>query len=269
MKAPAAILAALLLCGAAQAQAQAQTKTRAAPICTDRPAKANSACTVPRATFQLETNALGWSRTETSAGRSETLTVAASVAKIGLTGRSDLQVGFTPFAQLTSRAAGGSDGVAGVGDVLVRYKHRLTREHAPVQVALIPSVKLPTAAGGLGNDRLEAGIAVPIGFALARSATMTLGPELNLLADADGDGRHLSLVNLVNLSAPLAPGWVIVGELWTNFNFDPAGTLEQVSADAALVHAVSHDLQVDIGTNIGLTADTPDVELYAGLSFRF
>ena len=39
----------------------------------------------------------------------------------------------------------------------------------------------------------------------AGPVTLTLGPEVDLLADADGDGRHAALVNLVNLSAPVAP----------------------------------------------------------------
>ena len=77
------------------------------------------------------------------------------------------------------------------------------------------------------------------------------------------------LVNLVNLSAPVAPGLTLVGELWTNLNFDPDGTTEQVSFDAALAYAASRDLQLDIGANIGLTRDTPDFEGYAGISLRF
>lgn len=77
------------------------------------------------------------------------------------------------------------------------------------------------------------------------------------------------MVNLVNLSLPVASRWTAAAELWTNLNFDPAGRVEQASADAALAYAASDDLQFDIGANVGLTRDTPDIELYAGLSFRF
>jgi hypothetical protein len=61
----------------------------------------------------------------------------------------------------------------------------------------------------------------------------------------------------------------LAGELWTNVNLDPSGTVKQASVDAALAYAVSNSVQIDTGANIGLTRDTPDVELYGGLSLRF
>jgi hypothetical protein len=156
-----------------------------------------------------------------------------------------------------------------MGDVLVRYKHRLTREETSVSVAVIPFVKLPTASTGLGNGEVEGGLAVPIAFPLRGPLTMTLGPEADVLADADGIGRHLALVNLINLSLPVGQGWALAGELWTNINFDPAGTVTQASADAAVTYIVSKNLQLDAGANLGLNANTPKVELYAGVALRF
>jgi hypothetical protein len=35
---------------------------------------------------------------------------------------------------------------------------------------------------------------------------VTLGPELDLLADTDGHGHHAAVVNLVNIGAPVAEG---------------------------------------------------------------
>jgi hypothetical protein len=256
-------LAGLLLAVSAAGAAQAQD----APICTDRPTKANAVCTVPSGRVQIEIGGIAWSLTDLGGTRTELLTVGASVVKLGLSERSDLQVGFTPYAEL--RTLNGSHSrVSGIGDVVVRYKHRFSGPEAPVQVAAIPFVKLPTAAAGLGNGRVEGGLAVPIGFALGR-ATITLGPEIDVLADADGHGRHVALVNLVNVSAPIAPRLTLAGELWTSFNFDPDGTAEQASFDAAIAYAASNNLQLDLGANIGLTRDTPDFEGSVGVSLRF
>jgi hypothetical protein len=261
MKRVAAFAVALSIAGAAQAQD--------APICSDRPAKANAVCTVPAGRIQLETSITGWALTETGAGRTELLTFASTAAKLGLSDSSDVQIAFTPVAELTSRNAGASQRASGFGDILVRYKHRLTASGAPVQLALIPFVKLPTASRGLGNGRAEGGLAVPISFAPGGPAAITLGPELDLLADADGSGRHIALVNVVNVSAAVAPRWTVAGELWTNLNLDPAGTIRQASADAAVAYALSRDLQLDAGVNLGLTDATPDVEIYLGMSLRF
>lgn len=239
------------------------------PICTDRPTKANTVCTVPAGKAQLESSAAGWTLTRHEDARTELLVIAPTVLKIGLSDRSDLQIGFTPYAELTVRDAGSRNRASGFGDVLVRYKHRLTAGAAPVQVAAIPFVKLPTAAKGLGNDKVEGGLAVPVSFALAGPVTMTLGPELDMLADADGSGRHLALVNLVNLSVPVAPRLTLAGELWNARNFDPNGTVDQWSLDGAVAFAASSALQLDAGANLGLNRDTADLEISAGASVRF
>jgi len=239
------------------------------PICTDRPAKANSVCTVPAGRAQVETSGVGWSRIAARGAVVETISVGSSLAKLGLDDRSDLQLGFTPLIRIKSTAAGQRESLSGFGDIFVRYKRRLSHEGAPVQVALVPFVKLPIARRGIGNRRLEGGTAVPVAFALGGGVSATLGPELDLVADSDGQGRHAALVNLVNLSGQVAPRLTLAGEFWTSLNFDPAGTVRQASADAALAYAASGNLQLDLGANLGLTRDTPDAEIYAGVSFRF
>ena len=250
------------------AAANAAAEPAGPPICTDRPSKANGTCTVPAGRVQLEAGTIGWSLTKADGVRTEVLTAGSSFAKIGLSDRSDLQVGVTPYARLTVEQDGMRDGTSGFGDIVVRYKHRLTRDDAPVAVGIIPFVKLPTAEDGLGNGRVEGGLAVPISLA-AGGATVTFGPELDLLADSDGSGRHAALVNLVNVAFPAAPRLTLAAELWSNLNFDPAGTSTQASADASVAYLISNEVQVDAGVNLGLTRDTPDLELYAGASIRF
>lgn len=239
------------------------------PICTDRPAKANATCTVPIGKVQLETSLVGWSVTEVGETRAELLLLGSTFIKLGITERSDLQAAVTPYARIVVNGADVRRRETGFGDVLVRYKHRLTGDGSKVQVAAIPFVKVPTAGRGLGNGKAEGGFAIPISLALSGLATMTLGPELDALGDADGDGRHVALVNLVNIARSIAPKLTLAGELWSNLNFDPAETIKQASADAALAYAVSAHFQLDAGANLGLTKDTPDLEVYVGTSVRF
>lgn len=244
----------------------AVASTPPAPICTDRPAKANAVCTVPAGLVQVEGSLADWSRGTVDGGRSTTLALAPTVVKLGLTDASDVEVAWTPLVRVRARSAGQE---SGAGDLLVRLKQRLTRSEAPVQAAVIPFVKLPTAAYGLGNGKLEGGIAVPMSLGAGRSLTVTLGPEVDLLADGHGRGRHLAVTNLVNLSAPIAKRLTLSGELWSNLNFDPAGTVRQASADVAISYLVSNSIQLDAGISTGLTRATPGVEIYAGASFRF
>jgi hypothetical protein len=261
-----------MICGAlaaiAIASPAAATEAEDTPICTDRPTKANAVCTVPVGRWQLESSVTSWSKTEADEVETKAVTLGASVVKVGLSERSDLQIGMAPFAKVETRAEGVESRHSGAGDLTIRYKHRLTADGAPVQVAAIPFVKLPTADGDIGNGKVEGGLAVPISMA-AGPVTVVLGPELDLLADADGDGRHPALINLVNVAGPVAPGVTLIGELWTMTNFDPADRVTQASADVALAWLVSNRVQLDAGGNFGLNRNTADVEVYVGASVRF
>jgi hypothetical protein len=70
-------------------------------------------------------------------------------------------------------------------------------------------------------------------------------------------------------------GWQVTdklnlsGDLWGQWDLDPAGTMRQYSADGSVAYLVNNDLQIDAGANFGLSRNTPDVELYAGISKRF
>lgn len=258
--------AAALLAAPAGALANEVEET---PICTDRPTKANAVCTVPVGKWQLESSAIGWAKTEVDGIEATVLTLGSSVLKLGITERSDLQVGFSPHVHSETRTGGIKSSASGPGDLIVRYKHRLTKSDAPVQLGLIPFVKLPTADGDIGNGKVEGGLAVPVSISTGSPVTVVLGPELDLLADADGDGHHAALVNLINISGPVAPGVTLVGELWTMTNWDPADTITLASADAALAYAANENLQLDVGANLGLNSVTADLEVYAGLSVRF
>jgi len=255
----AALGLAILAAGTAQAEEPG--------ICADRPAKANAACTVPAGRVQLEIAAVDWSLTSSGGSRQELVSVGGSYVKLGLTDGSDLEIGLSPRTTLTSRGVAGRR-ASGIGDTVIRYKRRLGGE-ARVQVALVPFLKLPTASRGLGNGAVEGGLVLPVSFTPAGSVTITLDPEIDILADSAGERRHLALANVVNVSAPVARRVTFSAELWSNLNLEPGGTIEQASADAALAVSVSNDVQLDVGANVGLTSATADFEAYAGVSLRF
>lgn len=234
------------------------------PLCTDRPTKANATCTVPAGTVQVETALLDRWRLDSGGERTRATILGSTGLKVGLSPRADLQLYVTPYARLES----GGTRVEGIGDALLRAKWRVTADDAPVQVAAIPFVKLPIARRGLGNGMVEGGLAVQISTTVGR-VTATLGPEVDLLVDADGSGRHASIVQLVNLAGPIARRLTLIGELWGSWNLDPTGTVRQASADVALAFAASEQVQIDLGANLGLTPATPDVEWVLGVSTRF
>jgi len=240
------------------------------PICTDRPTKANSTCTVPTGSFQLETDVANTAHDRQGTSTTDTVNIINPTLKYGLGAQTDVQINWSPHIRVETRdrQTGERDRTNGSGDVIVRLKTRLVDTDTGA-LALIPFVKAPTAAHGLGNDRWEGGLAMPIAIPLPGDFSLTLGPEVDVLADADGAGHHGALINLVNVAHPLGSKMTVAFELWDSVNRDPSGTIRQRSADIALSYLVGPALQLDIGANIGLNRDTPDRQVYLGLSTRF
>jgi hypothetical protein len=236
------------------------------PICADRPSKSTGACTVPEGRFQVETGLVDWSHDRSSDGTMDFTTIGSSLLKYGVSDRADVEVGVTPLELL--RAPGERE--SGFGDMLLRVKYRLTAEDAAFQAALDPFVKLPTANHRLGNGKVEAGLGLAASVPLGKTGlTIATDPELDLLADEDGHGRHAAMVQVLNIGASLGSKLGVSAEIWGQWDWDPAGTTKQKSADAAITYLLNRDVQLDGGANFGLNRETPDVELYAGISKRF
>jgi hypothetical protein len=259
------ILIALAAASSASAAAAADE-----PICADRPGKANPSCTVPPGMVQVETAAAGWSRDGGGDSRSEELDIGATAVKFGLGDRLHLEIDVAPFVEVRSRDGALRNRRSGFGDSGIALKYRLTSNSAPVQAALYPFAKFPTARHGLGNGRLEGGMALLVDGSFGTSAVgWNVAPQVDLIADGDGSGYHLGSTQAVSIGAPLGRRFTISGDLWGSWNFDPAGTVRQYSADAAAALLVRDDLQLDAGVNVGLNREAADIEIYSGIALRF
>ncbi|MES2754494.1 MAG: transporter [Pseudomonadota bacterium] len=261
------VIGAALLAGmSAPAFAQAAEEPA---LCTDRPTKANSVCTVPTGKIQLETDLVNWSRTRAGGVRTDVVAYTNPYLKFGLGADTDIEANIAPYVEIRTKVGATTSTIGGVGDLTLRLKQRLTDPAAKFQLGLVPFVKVPTAKRGIGNREFEGGLAVPVQLSLPGSMTLTFGPEADLLLDGDGSGRHVQLIGIVNLGKPVTPRLTLYGEVFTAQNYDPAGTVRQYSLDAAAAYALTARVQLDLGGNFGLNRNTPDTQLYVGISTRF
>ena len=240
------------------------------PICPDRPSKSTGPCTVPQGKWQIETGLVDWSRNQADGVTTDSIVWGNTAIKYGIAPNADVELWVTPLETLSMHGSGVSEHDSSFGDTLARVKYELTKSDAPVQVALDPFVKIPTANHRLGNGKVEGGLLVPIQVTLGKSPfTLSFDPELDLLADQDANGHHAAMIQLVNLGWQANPKLTFTTELWSQWDWDPSGTGRQVSLDGSVAYLVNKDLQLDAGTNFGLNRQTPKVELYAGVSVRF
>jgi hypothetical protein len=239
------------------------------PICADRPGKANPTCTVPAGMVQIETGLADWIHDNEAGVRTDAVALASTALKYGVNDHWNLELDVAPYNSLRVEGDGVRDSDSSFGDLLIRSKYRFTSGDG-VQVAMNPFVKIPTASRPIGNRKLEAGIAFPIDYSFPRSPfSVTLGPEIDWLADGDGGGHHASMAQVIGVGWQVTPKLNLSGELWGQWNWDPAGTTKQATADVAFAYLPNKNLQLDTGANFGLNRNTPDIELYAGVSTRF
>lgn len=265
------VLAFATLCAPA-ALAQAPEASAAAsapsPICADRPLKASGVCTAAPGHFQIEADAAAWSHASDKGVRSDSWVYANPTVKYGLNDTTDVQISWSPWTTSRTKGGGLSTDESGVSDLTIKLKHRFTAVDAPVAVAILPFVKIPTAPRELGNRKVEGGVSAPIAIALPGDFSLSLGPELDVGASDGVGGVKLSAVNVAGLSKALPGGFTLGGELWMSDDLTGHARTNQRSADVAVAWLATPSVQLDAGANFGLNRKTADVEAYVGVAFR-
>ena len=263
---------------AAPADAQSAPAAPAAPapaaliaICTDRPTKSNYACTVDSGHFQYEADVFNGSFLRLNGVTTDTYLATNPTLKYGVTSNIDVEANLSPLEIVRTHDKFGDDRtLAGVGDLDLRLKYQFLNVYSGnLQATVLPYVKAPTGRPGIGNGVVEGGLILPVNYKLNSILTLTTVPEVDFLKDSSGGGRHLNTAQLINLGVSLPKNFTLYGELWGDWNFDPAGTVKQYSADAAIAYGVTPYLQLDAGLNFGLNKYTPGVQAYVGVSQKF
>ncbi len=243
-------------------------------LCTDRPTKSTGPCTVDAGHWQVESDVYNWTQQSLDGVTTATELFTNPTLKLGITNTLDFELNIAPYERVTTHdsATGVTTTAEGVGDLFLRAKWGLIGDDGGnFGFALVPFVKVPTASGGIGNGAVEGGLVVPIQFNLPNNLQVVFDPEVDVLADAVGLGRHANAISLVSLSYPVSKTVTLSAELWGDANFDPTGTVTQASFDlgAAWIPAGAPNFQLDGGVNLGLTRATPGVQAYVGVSHRF
>jgi hypothetical protein len=238
-------------------------------LSTDRPDVTESAYTVDAGHVQIEIDFINYTR-DRSAGAEVTAWNTAPINfKIGLLNYMDLQVVFDSYIHEKTRGAGKSTTTTGVGDLTFRLKMNLWgNDGGQTALALMPFLKLPTHSRGLGNDSGEGGLIIPFAVSLPGDWGMGLMTEVDVLRNEADSGYHVDWVNSITFSHDL------VGDLGGYVEFvsvlsAESGSRWQATFNMGLTYALTADIQLDGGCNIGVTDAAEDLHPFVGASFRF
>ena len=255
----------LVLIAALTAPAHAEERD----FCANRPGLNTPACTLAPGELMAEVGVLTWNHQEDGASRDDTLTVGDTTLRIGLTERSELQLGFTPYVHDRQRdkLSGAVSAASSTGDATIAWRRGIAGPNG--QVALQAYVTLPVGRSPGGAGDWGAGVLVPMGFDLGRGFQVVFTPEVDAAVDASGSGRHLAFGSAAGLSYRLAKSVGLTIEAKVLHDLDTAGHDTLAEAAASLAWQTGKTFQLDVELDQRLAGGVPDQSLKFGLAKRF
>lgn len=238
--------------------------------CPARPGLGEPACTMAPGKVSLEIGAVSWEHSADPGTRTDTVTLADTLIRIGVTDSSEVSIGWTPFVSERTRDPGGVSTARGGSDVTIAFKQNLSHpDGSGFAIAIEPHVVLPVAGMPGGAGDWSAGVVIPASVDLGHGLALQSTSEADAATDQDRHGRHFALGETIGLGVALTDKLSATGEVQWLRDWDPAGHSSQAYAGLALALSLSDDLQVDTGAVAGLSAASSDVQLYAGIARRF
>lgn len=234
-------------------------------LTTDRPDATESPYTVDAGRVQLELDAASHTRDRRDGVRTTEWVLAPFNLRYGLTPRTELAVIVTPHLEVATRERNGSRStVRGFGPTVLRMKvNFFGNDGGETALGLIADVKVPTAADGLDNDKVEGALTFPVAYGLGwgwDGAAMTSVEFVH--TDA---GRRAVWVNTITFARELAPEF----GGFLEFTSAAGDGTHVATFNAGLTRRLGPRVQFDCGVNVGLSRAAADLTVFAGVSRKF
>ncbi len=239
---------------------------------TDRPDKTESPYTVDAGHFQIESSLIDYTydhrNTDQTDTRADNFTIFPTNFKAGLLNNMDLQVVMDPYVSEHSQGDGAKEAKKGFGDIQSRLKVNLWgNDEGITALAVMPFIKFPTNSNDLGNKAVEGGVIVPLAISLPAEWSMGLMTEFDFNRNEEKN-YFTEFINTVTF------GHQIIGNLSGYIEFFSSFNHEEVSqwigtVDAGLTYALSNDIQLDGGVNMGVTNSADDFNPFLGCTIRY
>jgi len=237
------------------ADAQTCGANAGSTISTDRPQVTNSSVVVPCGSLQFEN---GFEQIG-SAGRQGADLPETSI-RIGVGNKTELRFAVPDYFVNYDT---GSGFVSGGGDSVVGIKQQLGPVHG-FDVSVIPSLSLPTGAGGISSGGYDPSLQVP--WSRTLSKVWTVAGQLSLLDPTEGSRRNVTGQASIYFDRALGSVWDAYVEY--SGEFAQRGGPQHV-VDFGAAYKISTHQQLDLHANFGFAAATPVRAIGVGYSVRF
>jgi hypothetical protein len=239
-------------------------------ICPTRPGLATPPCIVDSGHVLVELSGVDWTIDQQGSAREETALIGDLIVRLGVDRMSEIEIGFTPFGPMRRRDDQLVERTSGPGDVTLALKRSLQNpDGSGVSIAVQPYAIVPTGGKTIGAGDWGVGFLIPMSFALSDKVHIMLTPEIDGAVDEDREGRHLAYGTIGGVEIELTTSISTVIELSMMHDDDPDGAETEALAALSFAWQPADDWQLDIGGAVGLNQESPNTELYFGVSRRF
>jgi outer membrane putative beta-barrel porin/alpha-amylase len=131
----------------------------------------------------------------------------------------------------------------------------------------MPFVKLPTGAE-FSNDHVEGGFIAMLAWNVADSWGLGFMAEADAVYDPVDDDYDLEFVHTAVLGFDLLD-WLGAYVEYIGVVSSDSGTDYDAAFSAGLTYELRRNLVLDLGTRVGLTSAADDLNLFAGMTWRY
>jgi Putative MetA-pathway of phenol degradation len=242
---------------------------------TDRPDQTESPYTVDAGHFQLEMDFANWTSDQERSNRVDEWTREWGIAplnlKLGLLNNIDIQSVIDNYVHLRieDRLTRTVEKASGFGDVLTRLKVNLWgNDGGRTAFGIMPIIKWPLPESGLRNGKTDGGIIFPFAAELPAGWDMGAMTEFDFIHNSLTSSYHTEFVDSITF------GHAIIGKLHGYLEFFSNVSTEHASdwigtVDCGLTYLLAENIQLDAGSNFGVTDAAYNINAFSGISVRF
>ena len=243
---------------------------------TDRPDITEVPFTIDPGRVQIEASVFNYARFRDPGGAvSHTYDVMATNVRIGFTHNFEAGFVWQPYGRVRIRQSGVPTLLhSGIGGLELRSKYNLWGNDTfdkpgATALAILPFVVLPTDDdNGISPAFAEVGFNVPFAIQLSPKLSLGINGGMTWARDDAGSGYQPQYTASASFGYDWTDVWGSYVELSGRFNTeDPRG--DPVSFGAGITYAVTKNLQLDAGVNVGLTSSADRINPFVGFSARF
>lgn len=236
---------------------------------TDRPNATEGPFTVDAGHVQVEFSFVEYTYDRDHGVRTDGFAIMPANLRVGILNDADLQLIINPYDNVRSHGEG-TQRNAGFGNTTLRATVNLWgNDGGNTAFGLIPFLTFPTGTDGLSNHHVEGGLILPLDLKLSHG--FDLGVEMAFAANRNdrNDGYGVDFEHTVSLGHSLFSDKLNGYAEYVGISSRGAGQTYLAYFDTGLTYALSENVQLDAGINIGLSRRADDFTIFTGASFRF